>query len=98
MKTFIIVLTCLLLFGCKSTPDVVYKERWLTMEEHWLVNCGLIAPPDIDFYNNATDRQRAIVMTRSYTELLKEVAKCNVRLKEARDHNQRMMQRTVSAK
>lgn len=94
MRLFLLVVIALALVGCKSTPEVRYRDRYLPLEEHWILNCPLIAPPDITFYNNATDRQRAIVMTNSYVALLKEIGKCNVRLKEARDHNQRMIEKS----
>lgn len=93
MKLLIIMLLIIVLTGC-TTTETVYRDRWLAMEKQWLANCGIIPPPSVAVYTQATDAQRAVMMTQSYVAMLEETAKCNVRIKEARDHNDRMILKT----
>lgn len=90
-RLVLILSLCLCLAACQSPP--VTQTRYVTLEEAWLQPCGYQAPPPKGVYVQASDRQRAIMMTKAYTNQLAYTKKCNTRMDQIRIYNEKAKER-----
>lgn len=70
-------------------PRVVERRVHLSLDESWLIPCEVIPPPDKTLYTDSSDRVRAILWTKVYSEQVKEIYACRARMEAIREYNNR---------
>lgn len=88
MKLQRLLLSSLLLtslVGCGEKIITVTEYR--PMPGHYLVDCESTPPPIVSLYKEASEKERIAMWMETYTTQLTRNSLCNLRMKHARDYN-----------
>lgn len=92
MRYLLLLPLCILLIGCK--PDTIYITKYVTFEDYWLEDCRIIPPPTREELEVGNPFN---ILALVYMNQVEVNAECNIKLREAREANERAKQKNLES-
>lgn len=88
MKYVLALCLALLSTGCQNSNTVyVPQTSYVVMDDDWLKDCVIVAPPEKVAYNGSLEGVKNAMWSKTYMRQLMEVDICNKNKAKARDFN-----------